>query len=78
MGCIVGTTQTPRVRSSDVEVLLLGVYWGAIPTRNQGRRKRNRYRQVELRVGAVGLESRQEQAPQRGVYSSTKAIWQNS
>ena len=29
----------------------------------------------KLKVGAAGLESRQIQALQRGIYSSTKAIW---
>lgn len=49
-------------------MLLLGLYWGAIPTLSQrGRRKRKtNIVKWELRIGAAGLGSRREQAPQRG------------
>jgi hypothetical protein len=48
-------------------VLLLGLYWGAIPTlRSVASKEETNIVKWELIIGAAGLGSRREQAPQRG------------
>lgn len=73
--CMLVTTQAPRVRHGTRKCSFRDCTGGQFRRFRAGRRKRNRYRQVELRIGAAGLGSKQGQAPQQKIYSSTKAIW---